>query len=98
MFSLAADIVSFTLIPSRLQSGFTIFLLCQLFGSVISLAFLPPHILAPLGSAGLVFNVIFSNIFLNTTITKYDIWGTFWIIVGAVLMTVFGNTGEEERK
>ena len=43
--------------------GFILYLLCQGFGSVFALGFISPVILAPLGSSGLIFNIIFSSVF-----------------------------------
>jgi uncharacterized membrane protein len=47
-------------------------------------------LLAPLGSAGLIFNVIFSNILLGSKISRFDVLGTLFIIVGGVLVSYFG--------
>ena len=47
-------------------------------------------LLAPLGSAGLIFNVIFSNILLGSKITRFDVLGTLFIIVGGILVSYFG--------
>ncbi len=77
------------------------FLICvgfQALGSVISLSFISPVILGPLGSAGLVFNIFFSNLFLGTPITRRDITGTVFIVLGCILCSIFGASAPDERR
>ena len=46
---------------------------------------------APLGSTSLIFNVIFTKIFIGTCITRMDIAGTLVIILGVCGIVGFGN-------
>ncbi|KAI8816329.1 uncharacterized protein EV422DRAFT_546313 [Fimicolochytrium jonesii] len=78
--------------------GFSLYLLCQLFGSVIALGFVSPVILAPLGSASLIFNVIFSRLFLGTKIRGLDWLGTFFVVVGCGIVSTFGSGGPETKQ
>ncbi|KAJ3206138.1 hypothetical protein HDU67_008359 [Dinochytrium kinnereticum] len=75
--------------------GFIFYILPQLFGSILSLIFIPPMLLAPLGSAGLIFNILFSRIFLKTPVTRWDFGGTVLIVIGGVLVSLFG--GDETK-
>ena len=72
-------------------AGFILYLLCQGFGSVLALSFISPVILAPLGSSGLIFNIIFSSVFSGTQISKYDWIGTILIVVGCAVISTFGS-------
>ncbi|KAL2912629.1 hypothetical protein HK105_207845 [Polyrhizophydium stewartii] len=78
--------------------GFALYLICQLFGSVIALGFISPVVLAPLGSAGLIFNVIFSSVFVGTSITRYDWAGTVLIVFGCAVVSTFGTNLPDTRK
>ncbi|KND00970.1 uncharacterized protein SPPG_04069 [Spizellomyces punctatus DAOM BR117] len=78
--------------------GFSMYLICQLFGSVVALGFVSPVILAPLGSASLIFNVIFSRVFLGTRITASDWLGTLLVVVGCAIVSTFGSGVPEERQ
>ncbi|RKO88784.1 hypothetical protein BDK51DRAFT_24610, partial [Blyttiomyces helicus] len=84
--------------PLHTSIGFGMYLICQLFGSVISLAFISPVVLAPLGSAGLIFNVLFSRLFLGTRITMYDWSGTLLIVVGCAIVSTFGSGTPEDKQ
>ncbi|KAJ3148902.1 hypothetical protein HDU89_004483 [Geranomyces variabilis] len=78
--------------------GFSLYLICQLFGSVIALGFVSPVVLAPLGSASLIFNVIFSRLFLGTRITGNDWLGTFFVVVGCAIVSTFGSGAPEKKQ
>ncbi|KAI8915016.1 hypothetical protein DFJ77DRAFT_464317 [Powellomyces hirtus] len=78
--------------------GFSLYLICQLFGSVIALGFVSPVVLAPLGSASLIFNVIFSRLFLGTRITRNDWLGTFFVVVGCAIVSTFGSSAPEKKQ
>ncbi|KAJ8326394.1 hypothetical protein O5D80_005145 [Batrachochytrium dendrobatidis] len=78
--------------------GFTLYLICQLFGSVVALGFISPVILAPLGSAGLIFNILFSSIFAGTRITRYDWAGTVLIVIGCAVVSTFGSSMPDSRQ
>ncbi|EGF80219.1 hypothetical protein BATDEDRAFT_25071 [Batrachochytrium dendrobatidis JAM81] len=79
-------------------TGFTLYLICQLFGSVVALGFISPVILAPLGSAGLIFNILFSSIFAGTRITRYDWAGTVLIVIGCAVVSTFGSSMPDSRQ
>ena len=76
---------------SQWYFGFILYLFCQGFGSIFALAFISPVLLAPLGSSGLIFNIIFSYVFSGTHITKYDWIGTVLIVVGCAVISTFGS-------
>ena len=59
--------------------------------------FLDPIVVAPLGAAALVFNFIFAYWLVGTKITNQDLIGTFLIIIGAVLIPIFGDTPKEGK-
>jgi hypothetical protein len=71
--------------------GFFLYIFCELFGSVFALAFISPVLLAPLGSAGPIFNIIFSKVFLGTPITLYNGIGTGLIVSGGIVVSIFGS-------
>ena len=92
-------IVRSVYIRSQWHLGFGIYLFCQMFGSVIALNFISPVVLAPLGSAGLIFNIGFSSLFIGTRITRFDVYGTACIVAGCAVVSFFGSaagdTGEQ---
>ncbi|KAJ3101345.1 hypothetical protein HDU96_010001 [Phlyctochytrium bullatum] len=75
--------------------GFILYIIPQLFGSVVSLIFISPMLLAPLGSAGLIFNVLFSALLLGTRVTIWEVGGTILIVLGGVMVSVFGGSSDE---
>ncbi|KAI9105463.1 hypothetical protein DFS34DRAFT_599475 [Phlyctochytrium arcticum] len=77
--------------------GFSLYLIFQLSGSVIALIFLSPVMLAPLGSASLIFNAIFSRLFLGTRITRLDGVGTVLVVIGCAIVSTFGSGEKEEN-
>ncbi|KAJ3101030.1 hypothetical protein HDU96_010143 [Phlyctochytrium bullatum] len=83
----------------RWHVGLVLYLLPQVFGSALALVFIPPILLAPLGAAGLVFNLWFSALLLRTEVTAKDGWGTVLIAVGGVVVSTFtAGIGEDEGK
>ena len=40
---------------------------------------------------GLIFNILFSSLFLGTRITIYDWMGTILIVVGCAVVSAFGG-------
>ncbi|KAJ3089965.1 hypothetical protein HK102_005039 [Quaeritorhiza haematococci] len=78
--------------------GFTIYLICQSTGSVIALSFIPPVILAPLDSTGLIFNLFFSRLFLGSRITRSDYLGTLLIVIGCTVVSIFASNMPDDRK
>ncbi|KAI8799869.1 hypothetical protein BJ742DRAFT_717401 [Cladochytrium replicatum] len=78
--------------------GLGLYIVTQMFGSIVALIFISPIVLAPLGSSGLIFNVVFSTIFFGTTITRADWWGTLLIVFGCSLISLYGNAEEGGRR
>ena len=71
--------------------GFLIYISCEMFGSVFALVFISPVLLAPLGSAGPIFNIFFSKLFLGTKIGIWDWVGTLLIVIGCSIVSLFGS-------
>lgn len=76
---------------SQWYFGFIIYLVCQTFGSIISLAFIPPSVVAPLGATGLIFNILFAKLFLGTPITRKNWIGTFLVVIGCSIVSLIGS-------
>lgn len=53
--------------------------------------FLQPAVVASLGSAALVFNFVFAYFLVGSRINRLEVVGTFFIIVGSVLVASFDN-------
>lgn len=77
---------------SRWHIGLTLYIISQIFGSAVALAFLPTDLVAPLSNSSLFFNALFSRLMLGILITSWDVLGTVLVIVGAVLISCFGST------
>ncbi|KAI9350927.1 hypothetical protein BDR26DRAFT_930214 [Obelidium mucronatum] len=75
--------------------GFVCYIIPQLFGSILALNFISPILLAPLGSSGLVFNVFFSSLLVGTRVGIWDWVATALIILGGVIVSLFGNLDVE---
>ncbi|CAO3659067.1 hypothetical protein G6F70_006494 [Rhizopus microsporus] len=75
-------------------SGFLIYTISNLIASTCTIGYLPIVILAPLGSIGLVFNVIFANWILGDPFTKRTAIGTSLVFSGASLIAGFGVVPE----
>lgn len=71
--------------------GFSIYILCEMFGSIFALAYISPVLLAPLGAAGPIFNIIFSRLFLGSLIGIWDIIGTTLIVGGCSIVSIFSS-------
>lgn len=82
---------------ARWHLGFILYVLMQISGSVIALGFISPIILAPLGASGLIFNIIFSFVFLGTRITKVDWIGTVLIVIGCTIVSTVGSQIPEPK-
>ncbi|CEP12082.1 hypothetical protein [Parasitella parasitica] len=67
--------------------SFATFLTANIIGSIFSIGYLPIVILAPIGAMGLVFNAIAAKIVL----------GTLLIVVGALLVGLFGVIPEPDH-
>ncbi|CAI2176327.1 12347_t:CDS:2 [Funneliformis geosporum] len=74
--------------------GFDTYIISNIIGSVFSIGYLPIVILAPLGAVTLVFNALFAKLLLGDVFTKQTIIGTFFILIGAVMIALFGVVNE----
>ncbi len=74
--------------------GFAIFILSNLFGSLVQIASLPVVILAPLGAVSLLWNAFFARFILGDVFSPWMVLGTILIAGGAVLIAVFGIVPE----
>ncbi|KAJ3101134.1 hypothetical protein HK100_004597, partial [Physocladia obscura] len=81
--------------PSLWIIGFVCYIIPQLFGSLIALYFISPILLAPLGASGLVFNVFFSSLLVGTQVGLWDWVATAFIVIGGIIVSVFGNVDVE---
>ncbi|KIO30835.1 hypothetical protein M407DRAFT_222494 [Tulasnella calospora MUT 4182] len=75
-------------------TGFIIFFLSNVFGSVFQIASLPVVILAPLGAVSLLWNAFFARFILGDLFSKFMVIGTLLIVAGAVLIARFGIVPE----
>ncbi|KAG8930966.1 hypothetical protein FRC01_002015 [Tulasnella sp. 417] len=75
-------------------TGFAIFFLSNVFGSVFQIASLPVVILAPLGAVSLLWNALFAHLILGDLFSKFMVIGTLLIVAGAVLIARFGIVPE----
>lgn len=77
-------------------SGFLLFIVANVFGSLVQLTTLPLIILSPLQSIGLIFNSIMSCLLLpGERFTKKLFFGTFVIALGAFVIAYNGAGGVE---
>ncbi|CAO3649254.1 unnamed protein product [Mucor hiemalis] len=77
--------------------SFATFLTANIIGSVFSIGYLPIVILAPIGALGLVFNAIAAKIVLGDPFKKKTVIGTLLIVVGALLVGLFGVIPEPDH-
>ncbi|KAI7884735.1 uncharacterized protein EV154DRAFT_522077 [Mucor mucedo] len=77
--------------------SFATFLTANIIGSIFSIGYLPIVILAPIGAMGLVFNAIAAKIVLGDPFLKKTVIGTFLIVVGALLVGLFGVIPEPDH-
>ncbi|CAJ0768393.1 24682_t:CDS:2, partial [Entrophospora sp. SA101] len=70
--------------------GFGTYIISNIIGSVFSIGYLPIIILAPLGAVTLVFNAFFAKLILGDVFTKQSLIGTLFILIGAVMIALFG--------
>ncbi|PSK40940.1 hypothetical protein C7M61_000606 [Candidozyma pseudohaemuli] len=76
--------------------GFLMFILANVFGSIVQLTTLPLIILSPLQSIGLIFNSIFSSMLLpGESFTNKLILGTGIISVGAFIIAYNGSADRD---
>ncbi|KAG8948996.1 hypothetical protein FRC03_000501 [Tulasnella sp. 419] len=74
--------------------GFGIFISSNILGSVFQIASLPVVILAPLGAVSLLWNALFARLILGDVLSRHMIFGTLFIVAGAVLIARFGIVPE----
>lgn len=75
---------------STLAYSFIAYLGANITGTVFSVGYLPVVILAPIGAINLVFNAIAARVVLGDPFTVRSVGGTLLIIVGALLVGLFG--------
>ncbi|KAI8338953.1 hypothetical protein BC941DRAFT_460551 [Chlamydoabsidia padenii] len=87
--------------PSRKRpmwvTGFATYLTANIIGSVFSIGYLPIVILAPIGAMGLVFNAMAARIVLGDPFSKRSVIGTLLIVIGALLVGLFGVIPEPDH-
>ncbi|CAG8535990.1 7945_t:CDS:2 [Dentiscutata heterogama] len=70
--------------------GFDTYLISNIIGSIFSIGYLPIIILAPLGAVTLIFNAFFAQLLLGDVFSRQSVIGTFFILIGAVMIAFFG--------
>ncbi|CAO1632653.1 unnamed protein product [Parajaminaea phylloscopi] len=75
-------------------SGFIIFLVANIGGTVFQIGALPIVMLAPLGAVSLLYNALLAKFLLHDSLGPKMIGGTFLILIGAVLVGYFGAISE----
>ncbi|KAI1319793.1 hypothetical protein EDD11_003178 [Mortierella claussenii] len=74
--------------------GFHTYILSNVTGTIFSIGYLPVIILAPLGAVTLVFNALFARLLLGDVFSWRSAGGTFLILLGAILIGLFGIVPE----
>ncbi|KAF8930147.1 hypothetical protein EDD21DRAFT_364110 [Dissophora ornata] len=74
--------------------GFHTYILSNLTGTIFSIGYLPVIILAPLGAVTLVFNALFARLLLGDQFSRQSAAGTFLILLGAIMIGLFGIVPE----
>ncbi|KAK4512790.1 uncharacterized protein ATC70_003497 [Mucor velutinosus] len=77
--------------------SFASFLTANIIGSIFSIGYLPIVILAPIGAMGLVFNAIAAKIVLGDPFKRNTVIGTLLIVIGALLVGLFGVIPEPDH-
>ncbi|PGH34095.1 hypothetical protein GX50_03058 [[Emmonsia] crescens] len=78
----------------RWQVGMSMFVISNIVGSTIQITTLPLPVLSTLQASGLVFNTIFAALILGEPFTRYSIFGTILVCIGALMIGIFGAIGE----
>ncbi|KAI8997038.1 hypothetical protein BDB01DRAFT_769613 [Pilobolus umbonatus] len=78
-------------------TSFTVFLIANITGSIFSIGYLPIVILAPIGAIGLAFNAVAAKLVLNDPFSRKTVIGTFFIVVGALFVGLFGVIREPDH-
>ncbi|KIL66271.1 hypothetical protein M378DRAFT_186080 [Amanita muscaria Koide BX008] len=71
--------------------GMILYILSQLIGSTLALAYMRAEYVAPLGSSSLIFNFLFARFLVGTPVTRNDIYGTIVVVLGVVGIVAFGS-------
>lgn len=66
------------------------FIISNLLGSTVQISTLPLPVLSTLQASGLVFNSICASLILGEPFTRWSLWGTMLVCIGAVLIAIFG--------
>ncbi|KAF3768774.1 hypothetical protein M406DRAFT_250909, partial [Cryphonectria parasitica EP155] len=74
----------------RWQLGMAMFIISNLLGSTIQISTLPLPVLSTLQASGLVFNSICATLILGEPFTRWSLWGTLLVCIGAVMIAIFG--------
>lgn len=74
----------------RWQIGMGMFLIANILGSTVQITTLPLPVLSTLQAAGLVFNSICATIILSEPFTRWSMYGTTLVTLGAILIATFG--------
>ncbi|KAF9915389.1 hypothetical protein BX616_006273 [Lobosporangium transversale] len=74
--------------------GFHTYILSNLTGTIFSIGYLPVIILAPLSAVTLVFNALFAKLLLDDVFSRQSAIGTFLILLGAIMIGLFGIVPE----
>ncbi|PSR93826.1 DUF803 domain-containing protein, partial [Coniella lustricola] len=74
----------------RWQLGMGMFIISNLLGSTVQISTLPLPVLSTLQASGLVFNSICATLILGEPFTRWSLWGTLLVCIGAILIAIFG--------
>jgi drug/metabolite transporter (DMT)-like permease len=74
--------------------GFAIFIVANIGGTVFQIGALPIVMLAPLGAVSLLYNALLARFILDDFFSRYMVFGTALIAIGAVLIGYFGVVQE----
>ncbi|KAI8340428.1 hypothetical protein BD560DRAFT_412414 [Blakeslea trispora] len=77
--------------------SFATFLTANTIGSIFSIGYLPIVILAPISAMGLVFNAIAARLVLGDPFKRQTLLGTLLIVMGALLVGLFGIIPEPDH-
>ncbi|KAI8090144.1 magnesium transporter [Gilbertella persicaria] len=77
--------------------SFATFLTANIIGSIFSIGYLPIVILAPISAMGLVLNAVAAKIVLGDPFRRNTVFGTLLIVMGALLVGLFGIIPEPDH-
>lgn len=78
-------------------TGFAIFLVANVAGTLFQIGTLPVVILAPLGAVSLLYNALLARVLLDVMLSQHMFYGTVLIAGGALLIGFFGSIPERPR-